>query len=100
MSDHTPGPWAVTGRDSPAGADLAIIADGVGEIGYASTRFVGCVVAEANAAHIVRCVNAHDDMLEALEAVEAMLDDPGNHPELPVRRRVIAAIAAAKGDTT
>ncbi len=73
MPEHTPRPWIVQYGGQPDDAGFTIMA-----------RAGGGVVAEcwpaapteeerrtisANALHIVRCVNAHDDLLEACLAI-------------------------------
>jgi hypothetical protein len=68
-TQHTPTPWHVN-KDDPAA-----IFNSMG--GYV-TRIDGNAVQtraaiEANAAHIVRCVNAHDELVAALNtAVQCM----------------------------
>jgi hypothetical protein len=57
---HTPTPWLVERR--------TIITDKSAAIAYASTSRA-MEYAEGNAAHIVRCVNAHDELVAALRAI-------------------------------
>ena len=99
-TSHTPGPWkqhATPGKiyASVRGADGRCVAD----CGSRSD-----VIAQANAEFIVRACNAHDDLLEALEACERALDEayfaePDGCGCLACEslRKARAAIAKAKG---
>lgn len=66
MSRVTPRPWAIRGpagvdRDFAIVADRKIIAEAWGRV--CETDFPD---AGANAAHIIKCVNMHDELVEAL----------------------------------
>ncbi len=52
--------------------------------------------AEANAAHIVRCVNAHDDLVETLRKLISHRDDLclADYPAVTRARAVLAKVAA------
>lgn len=64
MSEHTPTPWRVHNR-------TAII--GGGRHGFIGDlqRSTNSAVADADAAHIVRCVNAHDALTARVAELEA-----------------------------
>lgn len=78
--EHTKGPWEFKTGNSIHGFDL-ISPEIKGEFEW---RFmIGNVIRESDAAHIVRCVNSHDALVEAVKgllsyAVEHMenCDDP------------------------
>ena len=71
-TNHTPGPWTVsegaTGERTVIWAKGAYLARIDGNCGQSQAD------REANAAHIVRCVNAHDELVAALEAITAAVD--------------------------
>ena len=78
---HTPTPWTVT--FAKRGGDVWLYSvDGALDEHH-----------EDNARRIVLCVDAHDDLVAALEA---LLDDDG----LANREDARAALAAAKGSAT
>ena len=88
MTSFTPGPWRVGKKyttDVYAGNMQGI-------------RVAACFDGgDANAAHIVRCVNSHAELLEALQGVQTMancgqLDEFIGEPWL---KAVTAAIAKA-----
>ncbi len=89
MSKPTPGPWDRAGIDvGVAGRDDFRIAhcdgcDGEDELSFDENA--------ANAAHIVKCVNSHDDLLSALESLMWELEDGDN------LKRARAAIKKASG---
>ena len=111
MSKHTPTPWRVSqemyGIDNMRVEGVEAQREGyvepVANCGYGA----GCA---ENAAHIVKCVNAHDALVEALEALmpyvprswvaytginlsPALLDSPDAQAAIKAR----AALALAKG---
>lgn len=99
---HTPGPWVRLGRTS----DRHHAIGPEGETPNAAPVTVNALYdeeGEANADFIVRACNAHEDLLEALEAlVEHFLvkcevggDDPRRWDSWNAAR---AAIAKAKGE--
>lgn len=70
---HTPTPW--TFKQDPKTGDCGITAVGVGILAetYAEIRRAheyATGESHANAAHIVKCVNMHDELVEALEIAE------------------------------
>ena len=85
MSKHTPGPWVIGALESGQAA-----IDGVGGdvTGWIS-------IDDAN--HIVRCVNAHADMLEALESAigNASITDIDDEVVWVISDRVMETIRAA-----
>ena len=94
MSKHTPTPWKVNRL-----ADGHIDIDGIGQNALAHLQ----TNQEANAAHIVKCVNAHDALREALERLKAEYCayryDKGDLPRtvgLDICDRALAL--SAKGD--
>jgi hypothetical protein len=102
MSKHTPTPWRV-------GDDRSTVYGPIGE--YTSTiakceRYGGDIfrrdneLGEENAVHIVRAINVHDELLEALEELVDLMEavrtgeyKPDSFTTQPAR----AAIAKAKG---
>lgn len=65
---HTPTPWKV--------ADEYIFDRHRNEIATTTTSGLSFEEDEANAAHIVKCVNAHDDLVEALETLRSDCQTP------------------------
>lgn len=67
---HSPTPWRVRSSDKTiVGGDESVVGD-----------FGPCIVGpdhegEGNAAHIVKCVNAHDELVAALREVVAKVGD-------------------------
>ncbi len=51
---------------------------------------------KANAEHLVKCWNSHNDLLEALESIDKMCDCVISDIEIRVRRLARNAIAKAK----
>lgn len=68
MSAHTPTPWAIDGGDIAIGGVVCILAD------YCGPDYAGTQERIANAAHIVRCVNLHDELVAALDGMVRMFD--------------------------
>ena len=66
---HTPTPWKVTINQIE---NPHIIADKDGQI--ANTSFSAHANKEANAKHIVKCVNMHDELVSTLEQVKSYLE--------------------------
>ena len=80
MSNHTPTPWNYKVAIMPNGIEKSfdcaivdgdghIIAETFGKVAYNRGTMKGAYLerpAPANAAHIVRCVNSHDQLVEAL----------------------------------
>ncbi len=72
MSKHTPGRWAVSQLQRGIGDSPVVMAPEIGAVAIVFCPRTDCGIdttaeADANAAHIVRCVNAHDQMLAACE---------------------------------
>jgi hypothetical protein len=84
---HTPTPWSHMAIDS---GDVVITAAGSF---LATCHEPAYGEMQGNAAHIVRCVNAHDSLVFALRV---MLDDCNIHGEPLARTREIARAALAK----
>lgn len=112
MSEATPRPWRVdpnhpTDVQDASGREIlsCIWKDEVGD-----TWVIRGIIAaqsederDANAALIVRAVNAHDDLIVALEGARAWvaqyLDLPGHRDAAQSRLRLIdAALAKARGE--
>ena len=98
----SPRPWIIRPRCDGA---LDIVNDS-GCIAHVtrfeSGKFITGGVSEANAAHIVRCVNAHDGLVEALEALSftfaVEVTAAGHFSDLNMKliEQARAALAAAK----
>ena len=76
MAEHTPTPWHVYEKDP-----FVICEGGGGSIGIIEAGYPGVSEAEqiANAAYVVHCVNVHDDLVKALEAIIESADAPHAH---------------------
>lgn len=91
MPNHTPTPWKAEGRD--------------GHMITAGGQFVASLLdrgdvtaARLDAHHIVRAVNAHDALVDALEAMLAAYQVASpRDPALRVRDAAFSAIKLAKG---
>lgn len=86
--EHTPGPWHFTwdGEGQPGRIGVVLPCDPVEQCGYDSHCIAltqpGKFDARANAERIVQCVNAHDDLVAALETAKAGLEwYKDTHPE-------------------
>ena len=86
---HSPVPWTVEldgdHKDTRVKADKGLI----------SVAICGpwtCVASRLNAAHIVHCVNLHDELVEALKACENYCneDTSGSYMALTAARTVLA----------
>lgn len=92
---HTPTPWTIKPNQK------YLIVAGVPNMDKG--RVASCASydhsseAEANAAHIVRCVNAHDELVLNLRAAEAYIKVVADHTGLEptVLLRIRAALAKA-----
>lgn len=87
MSKHTATPWHV----SHANASRPWTAIGSADF---SAAWVGRFTTETDAEHIVRCVNTHAQLLEALQAIYANGGTATNEMLISAR----AALAAAQGE--
>src|SRR5438876_357057 len=88
-SEHTPTPWTIKPAIRPGGIERSmdcaildeqneIIAECFEKVGRMSEgRFVERP-ANANAAHIVRCVNCHEALVEALQLFLTTMNRFGN----------------------
>ena len=92
MEKHSELPWIIDPDESMPLAVIQDNADGMGvcEIGERNEENL------ANAALIVRCVNAHDDLVKAVEACLAMLDNRHWNGDMVAHAR--AALAKARAD--
>jgi hypothetical protein len=94
--EHSPTPWKLSARTHIESADEWCVTDLHGEN-----------LAPVNAEHIVRCVNVHDDLVDALEenlhwicmcaksCTRGGDDDPHCGPQLQAR----AVLAKARGES-
>src|SRR3974390_1068558 len=64
---HTPGPWRIEDHSDVTDSDESLVTHGVGIADEA----------DANPAHIVRCVNAHDELVAALDMLMDSATEPG-----------------------
>lgn len=102
---QTEGPWVANGNHSGDGWRIETDAPSYPNDGWIIAELHG-PDAKANAAHIVRCVNSHDELVEALKEARAALHqhyvDWDGEPEDAVplqlaRSRCDEAIARAQG---
>lgn len=96
MSEATPRPWRQWATDGDHGLEITIEGEG-----HAVTYLPDqSDLSEANAALIVRAVNAHDALVEALEAALATLEewqaDDGQGDDAAILN-ARAALALARG---
>src|ERR1700735_2276674 len=92
VSEHTPTPWILDGehlRTIVRGAESTIIA---------VRHRLPAVTHAANAAFIVRAVNAHDDLVAALKETKASLSEYGSaySDGIIIHVKVIVDAALAK----
>ncbi len=77
-NQHTPGPWYVVPDQPSHGACLALCGPGTEVIARSPEspeyQHPEQAIDAANFARIVKCVNAHDDLLEALQDLLAEVD--------------------------
>jgi hypothetical protein len=113
-TQHTPGPWRIEPPE-PTHFHYRIFGRRNPERGGENAHFVAHVSGDADAAFIVRAVNSHHDLLAALEAATAWLEDlvcekaiNGDSAAQAIWEDGVftadldaarAAIAAAKGET-
>ena len=109
-SKHTPTPWAFCKAKTPIEGEFAFgiyaTIDGMPKIIAEAFGRVGKDIrpdAAANAAFIVRAVNAHEDLLEAAQLYDQTYASTQTNPTAAQEARVInamrAAIAKATGGT-
>lgn len=99
MNKHTPGPWIV--RAPQAGnieemLDCGISADVNGEHKIIAETFGqvsahNFVPAQANAAHIVKCVNMHEELIAFVRAQECHCEDSSDYGPQACARCVLLA---------
>lgn len=101
MKSHTPTPWIVFKKDGsnyiatkgihPQLKDHAPIVS----LSYAADG-VQVYLSDENAAHIVKCVNNHDDLVEALnDALDLLGNEFGHDYEYHAKLREVLAKAKA-----
>lgn len=86
---HTPTPWDQLN-------DVFTIEDGYFSMIQTPDQCIANVFDEANAAHIVKCVNMHDELVEALEA--AANSSGFQYMFYETREKINAALAKARGE--
>jgi hypothetical protein len=64
-TSHTPTPWIVNGKSIEYGEGLS-----GGLVAACVEDVFGNSIDDADMAHIVRCVNAHDDLVAALQRAQ------------------------------
>jgi hypothetical protein len=121
MAEHTPTPWIVDedpledkgyktlitmpGKNGFQGTSIAYVNHNWNDADHGERR-ISWGEAEANARHIVHCVNVHDDLVKALEEAIGILtcgevDHMARKARLkgysPTVRRLRDALARAKG---
>jgi hypothetical protein len=73
---HTPTPWR-EGRPGAVVADTPIPEmSGSDAVAYYGGHLVCESVTSSNRAHIVKCVNAHDELVAALSAIQKLAIEP------------------------
>lgn len=95
-AEHTPTPWAIVdsteiiSTDEAAREEFGVIAD---------TNLMGPKTEQqaADTDFIVRCVNAHDELVAALEAVEKAIDDYPMAVAASLRGYIKPSLARARG---
>lgn len=112
MAEHSPTPWVVSDHmeDTPAThlriwspQDKSIEAWPEVAVCYADDD-LPIQEMEANAEHIVRCVNAHDELVAALKWISDVPDINEYHPRgnaiAEMRQRAKDALRSARGSTS
>jgi hypothetical protein len=98
-AQHTPGTWRAESWTAPpaCGATTVLVDD--------PSHFSGRLVIaecrrEEDAAHIVRCVGAHDALMQACELAISLLDSDGKNSQSAIVIAARAAVASATGGAT
>lgn len=95
MSEHTKAPWQVRVSN--------IVSVGVAEGGehWQFSGIVQCLgpreVAEANARHIIKCVNYHNRLMEHLRDVIGVIDGDGGTFNIKGARALLSELSAHNG---
>jgi hypothetical protein len=100
MSKHTPTPWKRAGRQ-PDNHGVNIVDYRGFLVAQARAAGGGWSDAKSNAAHIVRCVNAHDELVAALRSLAEQvhqfnINEDGDYPDC---NEAFAVLAKLKGET-
>ena len=95
MSGHTPTPWRV--QKYAAGASFYLYADSDSDINRTVGRISG-INKEANAAYIVRAVNCHSDLIQAVNGLLYYIqhNDIGADARAFALKQADAALAKAR----
>lgn len=99
MSEHTPTPWAVASNDRAIIREVPGMADGYDHymVGVLSSHSViGHGEARANAAFIIKAVNNHQRMAEALQNLMGVYDTPLSRRRFPPDEFMKAALDNAR----
>ncbi|MBV8661481.1 MAG: hypothetical protein JO107_00130 [Hyphomicrobiales bacterium] len=94
MAGHTLTPWRIVKRMAVRGEQYFRIVSGNDSV--VARTYGDSVGDEADASHIVKCVNAHDEMLAALRGIDAALCEGFDTQKgrMSGRRALIAVRAA------
>lgn len=106
MSKHTPTPWHVVkmygwgdslciSRRSQADLDGVAGEGPIAVMSRGASHWETPFPVEANAAFIVRAVNAHDALVEALKGAGRLLHSEGYSDRHPVAAKIAKALRAA-----
>lgn len=103
-SAHTPTPWKHSYNGSyweirPVNQDLETLR--IGDVCASDPQYPDSGIQEANAALIVKAVNAHEDLVKALEAVYSdwkAIADAEQYRDKNIDALVLAALKTAKGE--
>lgn len=86
-TQHTQVPWHIEPLQADQGESIAVCAAGIGVVAVISPDEDGTFtreIDEANAAFIVKAVNAHDQLVAALKMAEAYISTRApQHPVTP-----------------
>jgi hypothetical protein len=105
VSDHTKTPWRL-GRPGSVVADYPVPEiKGSDDLKFYGGHLVAETVTPANAAHIVRAVNSHENLLVLCEVMVDMLEKADSRYVHPAFRRqwlerARASLALVKQETT
>jgi hypothetical protein len=92
-TSHTPTPWIVNGKSIEYGEGLS-----GGLVAACVEDVFGNSIDDADMAHIVRCVNAHDDLVAALKDLDDCYCEVGGqltHVQRANHRKVLMQARAA-----
>ena len=101
MAEHSPTPWVVDEFDDDNGFQTIRIADGSPN-GDTESQPVATAYGDANAEHIVRCVNLHDELIDFVERWTTIIagDNDGSPAEpwaVEMQQEALELLNKAKG---